>query len=148
MQGQGITDVALCSTSAKKKDLNIFQVSSRLGSESLILAVSFTAPCLCMQHADVASPRRQMKPSPAAPPVISHSVRCLYSQLSEGLSVPLGGCWLLSPVSAPPPGPRGANDSEGETGGKELKRWGRRRGSVRCNERLSYKAVGATHLFI
>lgn len=45
-------------------------------------------------------------------------------------------------------GPRGANDSEGERGGKELKRWERRRGSMRWNEMLSYKAVRATHLFI
>lgn len=45
-------------------------------------------------------------------------------------------------------GPRGANDSEGERGGKELKRWERRRGSIRWNEMLSYKAVRATHLFI
>lgn len=45
-------------------------------------------------------------------------------------------------------GPRRANDSEGERGGKELRRNERRRGRMRWNEKLSYKAVRASHLFI
>lgn len=61
---------------------------------------------------------------------------------------PLGVAGFSAQCLGAPLGPRGANDSEGETGGKELKRWGRRRGSIRWNEKLSYKAVRATHLFI
>lgn len=56
---------------------------------------------------------------------------------------------LASQPSAPWPswGPEEQMTQRGEGGGKELKRWEKRRGSLRWNEMLSYKAVRATHLF-